>query len=223
MINNLRFKFIRITMLSVFVILLLIIIAVNGVNISQNIQSIDSITEFLLDNGGTFKKINENYSGYPNYKPYFSENNRFHNNRELPFSTRFFTVSLNSDYEISNYKMDFIASVSEDNIETIVAKILSDNKTTGWYENFRYRFDEYSDGYMIILVESSSVKNSIFSVLSITIIVAVFAFLSICVLVALFSKRAVLPIAVTYDKQRQFIIDASHELKNSVDCYFRKF
>lgn len=36
---------------------------------------------------------------------------------------------------------------------------------------------------------------------------------AICVLLILFSKRAVEPIANSYEKQRHFISDASHELK----------
>ena len=213
MINKLSHKFIRITMLSVFVILLLIILAVNGINIYQNYQSVDSITELLLENGGSFRRMNGNYGENTFHQFNFSENNRFHNNRELPFSTRFFTVYLNADYEIINYKMDSIATVTEESIETIVTKIVSDNKDTGWYENFRYRFDEYQNGYMIVLVESSSIKNAVFSVFSITLIVGAVAFFSIFALVALFSKRAIRPIAETYNKQRQFITDASHELK----------
>lgn len=212
MINKLRAKFIRITMAAVFAVLLLIVVVVNLVNIAENERSADAITQMLLDNGGSFGKNDPADIG-KNDHPEQPPDNRFHNRTELPFSTRYFTVTLDARGEILSADLRSIASVTEEELLDYTTAILAQGKAVGWYKSYRYRVDVSQDRTLLIVLESSSARGNIYTVLSITLFVAVGAFALIFLLVALLSRRAIRPIGESYEKQKQFITDASHELK----------
>ncbi len=236
MIKKLRWRFILIAMASSFVVLLLITVSVNCVNIYQNLQSADEITEMLLQNDGYFQTEQTEFDdseppeipegGFdspdgevPSDTPEKRENkdngrqNILHNMDELPFSTRYFTITLDESGTVTDMDLSSIASVSEDEVSAIAAKILSRSRSVGWYESYRYRVGDTDDGTLIIVMEATSVRGSIFSVLMITLVVSVAALLVVFLLVFFFSKKAIQPISATYEKQKQFITDASHELK----------
>lgn len=214
MIKKLRTKFIRITMFSVFGVLLLIVVAINLVNIVQNVRSTDALTQMLLDGGGTFHKDapagSDKPDGLPPAKP---QGDRFHNREELPFATRFFTVTLDTQKNVVRADLSSIASVEQSDVLAYADAILSQGRQVGWYHNYRYRLGQTPNGYLLIVLEATGAKNSISSVLSITAIVALGAFAGIFLLVALLSRRAIRPISESYEKQKQFVTDASHELK----------
>lgn len=217
MIRKLRWKFICVTMAAVLAVLLLIIFTINAVNIWQSNEALDSVTESLLESGGTFQK------NMDNFKMEKRENNnnaefktgikgRFHD-KELPFATRFFTVTLNSSGEIVSNDLNSIVSVTKDEAEQIAAAIMTRRGTTGWYQTWRYRVGEIENGFLLIVVEATSTRSSILSVFGITLIVGLAALLAIFALIVPLSKRVIRPIAETYENQRRFITDASHELK----------
>ncbi len=56
-------------------------------------------------------------------------------------------------------------------------------------------------------------KQSNWSIFTTSILVSTISYLIVLFIIALFSKRAIKPIAESYEKQKQFITDASHELK----------
>lgn len=218
MINKLRFKFIKITMSSVLTVLLLIIATINIVNIIQNNRSVDMVTQMIVDNGGTLVKLDKPFNNdfrddikddIKKEKP----DDRFHNREELPFSSRYFTVFLNGNRETVDINTENIASVTESETKEITEAILEKKNSSGWYKTYRYKLAEYGDGYILVVLEATSTKISMFTVLTITLSVGIGSFLIIFLLITLFSKKAIKPIAETYEKQQQFITDASHELK----------
>ena len=54
MIKKLRRKFVRITMISLLVVLSLVVLAINGINIYQFTRKSDGLLQMLADNDGTF-------------------------------------------------------------------------------------------------------------------------------------------------------------------------
>lgn len=216
MINKLRFRFIQVTMAAVLTVLVLIITTINVINISQNTRSLDGITERLIENRiSMMEKFDPPrlpafaFSGFNKGLPF-----PFQNEKELPYSTRFFSIRVDGDGRIIRYNLKQIASVSEGDLEGIKADILGKNSAIGWYHNFRYRVSKKTeDGCLMILLESTSTLSSMGYVLVITLTVGAASFALLFLLIAIFSKRAIRPITTAYDKQKQFITDASHELK----------
>jgi len=216
MINKLRFRFIRITMAAVLIVLTIIIAAINLVNIRRNNQSLDDITQRLAQSNVFLLPKPPEDAGEPHFD--FSGFDRgrpfpFHNEKELPFSARFFLIRINESGEIIGSDLRQIASVGEEDLDSIKDGVLKDNRNVGWYHTYRYRVSEADGGFLLIVLEATSTLSTMTYVLFITLAVGVVSFVLIFAIIAVFSKRAIRPIAEAYDKQRQFITDASHELK----------
>ena len=99
MINKLRFRFIRITMVAVLIVLTLIISAINFVNISQNTQSLDAITQRLAEsNLPVMNKPTPAGTQHFDFTD-FNGGRRFpfQNEKELPYSTRFLSVRMDEE------------------------------------------------------------------------------------------------------------------------------
>lgn len=216
MIKKLRFRFIFLTMAAVFTVLVLIITAINFINISRNTRSLDSITQRLADpllfepeKPGRKENRNFDFSGFSRGRPF-----PFQNEKELPYSARFFFVHMDGNGEIVNFDLKQIASVSETDLEGIKNAVFRKNASVGWYHSFRYRISEKADGgSLLIVLEATSTLSSMLYVLFITLMVGALSFALIFAIIAIFSGRAIHPIVEAYDKQKQFITDASHELK----------
>lgn len=215
MINKLRFKFIRITMIAVLTVLILIISTINIVNFSRNTQSLDEITQRLSESN-IFEKDKPkpeeapplNFAGFNRGRPF-----PFQNEKELPFATRFFFIHLDKEKNIEKFNLNQIASVTENDLESIANGILKKEETVGWYDSYRFRVSKTNNGYLLIVVEATSTLSSMLYVLFITLAVGLVSFVLIFIIIALLSKRIITPVAQVYDKQKQFITDASHELK----------
>lgn len=65
----------------------------------------------------------------------------------------------------------------------------------------------------LLLAEDEKELSSFWSFLVISILISVAGILVVFVLVLVFSKIAVKPFAESYEKQKRFITDASHEIK----------
>ena len=220
MINALRRKFILITMVSVLIVFTIIIGIINIVNFSRVRTDIDNVINYLAQNDGRFGGNRNN--GMPpeeNELPpeegirddSFQGLEEFKLGKETPFSTRYFTVIINND---EAYVRDYnIASVSKEDALVWVETVLSSGKTGGYFGDYRYRKVQTDDGLMLIFVDASSQLDSARNMLWISITVGISSLIAILVLIVFISKKVVKPIAQSYEKQKQFITDASHELK----------
>lgn len=103
---------------------------------------------------------------------------------ETPFETRYFTVTVDENGEVTDCDLDRIAAVDEETAEEYTQTAQQKNKTTGFQGIYRYRVTETEDG-------------------------AKYVFL----LVVIFSRMVFRPVEESIQKQKRFIKDASHELK----------
>ena len=220
MINTLRRKFILITMASVCIVFTLIIGVINIVSFSRVRSDMDNVINYLAQNNGNFQdnrregppQQNEMAPNEEFKDDFFRALEEFKLGKETPYSTRYFTVIIDSNSEATFY-MTNIASVSEDDAIVWVNTVLSSGKRTGYFGDYRYRKVATDDGMMIIFVDASSQLDSARNMLLISIIVGISSLAAIFILIVCISKKVVKPIAQSYEKQKQFITDASHELK----------
>ena len=135
---------------------------------------------------------------------------------ETPFSTRFFTVVYNSEGTVINTVFDNIATVSEDNVDTYVEKVLN-KEGYGFYSNFKYYIKETSEGNnMAIFLDCSKELSSLRTTIFISLFAMAVCILWVYIIVLLFSNKAIEPYIKSHEKQKQFITDASHELKTPI-------
>lgn len=113
--------------------------------------------------------------------------------------------------------MDKIAAVSQQEIEDYALELLAHNRQNGFWENYKYvRIaidDASSTGYMYIFLdcgrELDTFKTFLFASISISLLSLAMFFL----LVLFFSRLVLGPVEESYTKQKQFITNASHEIK----------
>jgi two-component system sensor histidine kinase CiaH len=133
---------------------------------------------------------------------------------ETPYEMRFFVVSLDEDGEVVSVDVTRIVSVSSSEAADLAQAVSSGSSTSGFSGNLRYLIEEQDDGTTLCLfLDCSRDLASFHSVVLASVIVAAGALVLVFVLVFFFSKRAVAPVVESYERQRRFITDASHDLK----------
>lgn len=127
----------------------------------------------------------------------------------------FFTVQISSRGELITASGGYFDLTDREYIQEIVnSALLSDGETGELDEHdLRYLKSASPMGFTIVFsdttTEAATLKNMFYSCLAI-FFVAMVVFLGISILL---SHWVIKPVAVAWDQQRQFVADASHELK----------
>lgn len=132
---------------------------------------------------------------------------------ETPFSTRFFTVWLDEENCITNVNVESVFSITEEQAQSYVEDVLKLNCERGWVTDYRFRIFQPEDGTAIVFVNGEMNRMMSNRVLLTALFILLGSGIAVLVLIIIISKRAVHPVEESYEKQRQFITDANHELK----------
>lgn len=219
MIDKLRKKFVLIAAISVLLVIVFLVGVINIVNICNRSAYLDALTEQIYIKRTTQKnqqpeeEHEEEHENGGKKGDGKGKKDPLSENRELAYSIRYCTIQLQPNYEIQRVNLEKIVSLGEADIPAIVDKISASGVGVGWYEHYRYRMETVPQGYFVVVLDASTVLDSIYTVFFISLAVSVLAFLLVLILVWLLSRRAIQPIAEAYEKQKQFITNASHELK----------
>lgn len=206
MIPSLRRRFLLIAMLSLAGTLLLLCLAINGGYRLVNTRRADDVLQTLYDNGGTFPAP-EAAPGDP------GAHSGFQLTQETPFETRYFTVRLSPDGKQMDINADHIAALDPEMVANRVDKILETGQSFGYLDYYRYGVFQDDGGITIIGLDCFLQLQAVGSVLRVTVLASLACVAIVFVLLVLLSRRVVRPFAENLAKQRQFVTDASHELK----------
>ena len=132
---------------------------------------------------------------------------------EVPYMFRYFSVRYDADGTLAQVDQDFIASISRGEAEAYAADVLALSRQHGYYKGYRYLVAASSDGTSVIFLNSERELHSICALFWITAAVAGGCLVVVFLLVLLFSRRAIAPYMRNLAMQKQFITNASHELK----------
>ena len=208
MIKKLRRQFILVCTLSFAAVFLIMIVAINVTNTVRQNKHLDILADIISENGGSFPrmmtkgKMQFRFESMPNFI-----------NTETPFTTRFYTVVLDEDGSVKSSDTSFVSDVSEGDTEESAAAVLRKGKERGWYGDFRYKLYESDGVRKIIFISAKNHKGTVRDFMNSTVIVFGLGSLAVLGLIILLSHFAMRPAAESYQKQKQFITDANHELK----------
>ena len=212
MIYRLQRKFILICTVSVLTVVLLMFGIILALNISSMNRNIDILADRVSEGGGRFpKNFDENFKLHK--RPVKSEGNFDFITPETPFSTRHFTVFFDSENNITSTFTESIYSIDEQTAKDYAKRIIDNRNERGWVSNYRYKIFETESGKGIVFVDGSMNRSALMQSTTIAGCVLLGCAALVLILIFLLSKKAVKPIAESYEKQRQFITDANHELK----------
>ena len=132
---------------------------------------------------------------------------------ELPFESRYFIVTLDSEGNVTDTDTGKIAAVNKDTAEEYAEKVWEYSKAHGFLSNYRYIKTEEEGSTQIIFLDCTRSLNTFEAFLVTSLAVAVAGMAAFLILVIVLSKKIVRPVSEAYEKQKRFITDAGHEIK----------
>ena len=132
---------------------------------------------------------------------------------ETPFATRHFTVFFDNSGRVTQTFMESIASIPEEKAIEYANSALDGGNERGWIHNYRYKVFSTDRGYGVVLIDGSMGRSMLMQSMRSAGFVLLGCSALVLILIALLSGKALKPIADSYEKQKQFVTDANHELK----------
>ena len=212
MIYRLQKRFILISTASVLTVIILMFAIILAWNISSMNKNIDTLADRVSEGGGRFPGGFDEMQR-PDRKPPAGGENFDFITPETPFSTRHFTVFFDKNGNVDKTFTESIYSIGEEEAVEYAVKVASTGNERGWISNYRYKMFDANSGKAIVFVDGSMNRSVMMQSTAIAGFVLLGCAALVLILIFLFSKRAVKPIAESYEKQKQFVTDANHELK----------
>ena len=204
MVKILRRKFIIISVSAVFIVVFVIGLLNNVSNYSQIGKNADELLNILAENDGYFPRQDlqdPQFKLPPKMSP------------EAPFSTRFFTVKMDEKGNPIEVDTGKISSTTTNQALTYANTVLQSHKKSGFADEYKYIIVHKKYGSLLVFVNVGRELQMFYSFLQSSILIGLIGIFAVFIIVLVFSKRAIAPIAESYEKQKQFITDAGHELK----------
>lgn len=206
MLKKIRWRLILTAMLAFFAVVALTVALVNllagYIVTAQADQTLSYIAHYEEGKPGDPEKA-ANQSGmfaaFPDAESYYS--------------TRFFIVRFDAERNVASSYTEKVETVDEAEAERLARTALARNREKGYVEAYRYALRKVGDGVTVIFVNTASGLLFTRWLRRLSLFVALASLALSFVLVFLFSGKAIRPIARSIEQQKQFITDASHELK----------
>lgn len=196
MIRQLRRKMVVTAMVSLFVVLGVILCAIHWVNYQSIVTSSDGVLDVLGANRGMFPR-----PGPEGFSP------------EMPYEARYFSVLLNSQGQPVVVDTGKIAAVDQQEAENFATQVWQGQSTRGFLGEYRYLKVWEGADCRIIFLDCGRNLATFRGFLLTSLWVSAGGLAAVFVLLLVASRHIVKPVAESYEKQRQFITDAGHELK----------
>jgi len=212
MIYRLQKKFILICTVSVLAVIALVFGVLLVLNISSMNRNMDMLADRVSEGGGRFPGSMDD-KPHPDKIPHQNDQNFEFITPETPFSTRHFTVFFDKNGNVLQTFMESIFSIPEGKAIEYARNATNGTSERGWIYNYRYKVFSTEKGYGVVLVDGSMNRSMLMQSTMIAGFVLLGCAALVLTLIFLLSKKAVKPIAESYEKQKQFVTDANHELK----------
>ena len=212
MIYRLQRKFILISTVAVLSVIALVFGVILVLNISSMNRNMDILADRVSEGGGRFPGAFDELP-FPDKIPPKNEQNFDFITPETPFSTRHFTVFFDKKGKVNQTFTESIYAIDENTAIEYAEKVMDSGDERGWISNYRYKVFSTEMGYGVVFVDGSMSRSAMMQSMTIAGIVLLGCAALVLILIFLLSKKAVKPIAESYEKQKQFVTDANHELK----------
>lgn len=212
MIRRLRKRFIRIATLAVTAVLLVLCLSVNIANYISVDSGLTNVLNVISDNRGTMPPMPPMPHGQP---PEGRPDGQL--TKETPFSTRYFVLRYDGDGDLIKADLDKIAAVTEDDVGEYLSLALEHGEGYGYARGYKYRVVyNGEDRWMAIILDDYQEMRSVREIALVSLAAMAGCVALVYVIVVLCSRRAIDPVVQASERQKQFITDASHELKTPI-------
>lgn len=197
MLKKLRIKFIAVIM-SIVTVLFIVII---GLVLHLTMQNMERESVQMM-RGMAYRPM----MTAPLHKP-----DNMPDNIRLPF----FTVRISDNGEISAFGGDYYDLTDQELLQKLVNVVQEESKETGVLSEYDLRFMKADNGRMkaIVFADISSEKAMIKGLIRNSVIIGLIGYVIFFLISLFLAKWVTKPVEKTWNEQKQFIADASHELK----------
>lgn len=132
-----------------------------------------------------------------------------------PIPMAFFTVQLDQNGTIMNATGEFYDLSDKAKLQQLVDLAMEQREETGELKDYALRFFKTNSvrGQRLVFSDISNEKITVRNMLYGCIVIGTVAFFVFLAITAVLSQWVVRPVEKAWDQQRQFVADASHELK----------
>lgn len=220
MIKRLRRKLVAACMISLAIVLAVILGGVNLMSYQKVVADADTVLTLLGNNDGEFPKLHSG-SETPLDGEVPMDSGRGKRDLlgtkglslETPYESRFFSVVLNEDGQALQTDIAQIAAVDEESAQLYAQSAVESGHTAGFLDDYRYLVLAEEGNTRVIFLDCGRSLSSFRTTLLASVALSLLGLLAVLVLLLILSHRIVRPVAESYEKQKQFITDAGHELK----------
>ena len=205
-------------MLSVSIVLIAIVGTINIANYITTNQALDARLSLIADNGGTFPDMTPGDSGKKlepktDQPPAMNDLQKHGISQESPFDTRYFTVTIASDGTVGSVDTGKIASISAGAAEEYAAELWKEGKKKGFFADYKYLATDSDGSTMYVFLNCQREISTIRTYVLASVGTGALGLVIVFVMIYFFSGKVLKPVSESYEKQKRFITDASHEIK----------
>lgn len=235
-IKKLRRKFMATMLLSFMLVMMTIGGAIYLLNFKSVRREARSITEYIIENDGDFpqlyvgqealsnatsarSEVGGNADSLSDYvheflQVLFGTEDSLRSFPEMWHATRYFAVLFDETGAVEAVKTNHIATVEQEQARAYADIIIDFRNQFGSIGNYYYQIaDRASGGKIIVCLDSTTQIRNINRILYSTLTMMTIGMVVAFCLVRFFSYKAIRPEIKAAELQKQFITNASHELK----------
>ena len=200
MIKKLRIKITFIITVLVSAIIVALMVSINVISQNNSQASINNRLRQLASDDG-------NMTVYGGIDPYRDDNLEYIDN---------FSVLLNKYDKVIGIVVNRDVDVEQTDIIPYVSQVLFSGQVGGEIGKYAYYSEEKSYGRIVVFLNISSQKQSNQSLFVTTSVIGGIAIVIFFLIATILSGWLVKPVKETFNKQKMFISNASHELKTPI-------
>lgn len=210
--KRLRTKFTFLSVCTFFIVLILISSALIFANYSKLVDQADSSLAKIINNMGDAESVEDENPSSDERRD--GDKGPGH---EEQFFGPYFTVRIYSNDSETQVDTSHIYAVSVNDAKSYANKIKKnlggDSEGYGFVHGYRYMIQKTNNGYICAFLSCDRDLDLFKEFIRNNVLIALASLLIISIMSWLLSKRAVSPLVSAYEKQKEFITNASHELK----------
>lgn len=204
-IRKLRIKFIVSAVLSLFITMLFISVAMNTANYRTSIRLVRQVLDHIVENNGEVSRkesSSQNWSSFSNaFQPHYMQ-------------YQYYSCILDENGNVVETVNHLDWQADDTALKEYAASIQNDIRKFGRYEVYYYQIGKTSDGDRLVVFLDGTLEISTAARLFYwTLLICAIGLVITGVLVAVFSRKMIQPEIENSIRQKQFITNASHELK----------
>ncbi|WP_322171007.1 sensor histidine kinase [Acutalibacter caecimuris] len=214
MIRSLQHRFVFTAMAAITALILLLLGAINGANLYLVNVRLEHTLQMLGDTGGDVGRLPPPQAPNTPGKG-FGLPEMHRNDYDTFMGSNYFVVRFDSAGKVVFVDVSRTSQVSREQALALAEEVTSQDKDTGDRGQFRYLVKKVPPlGTSVLFLDTTSEGLACLWVLLLSGGAGLVCWGLMLAVVVLLSQRAIRPIAENIERQKQFVTNAGHELKN---------